>query len=133
MAAKDYRSHGRSVYRRSTGRGLLRHRRRRGPVQECGVIRGAEGAAVATPRVPAGSPEGLRPFGGRRWLVSPLTSVQANNRPPAGGIVAGTIRAIERRSLATHWQRRHILVALTFLACVIAYTDRVNISVAAVA
>jgi ACS family sodium-dependent inorganic phosphate cotransporter len=31
------------------------------------------------------------------------------------------------------WPRRHVLVALTFLACVIAYTDRVNISVAAVA
>jgi MFS family permease len=29
--------------------------------------------------------------------------------------------------------RRHVLVALTFLGCVIAYTDRVNISVAAVA
>lgn len=29
--------------------------------------------------------------------------------------------------------RRHVVVALTFLACVIAYTDRVNISVAAVA
>jgi ACS family sodium-dependent inorganic phosphate cotransporter len=30
------------------------------------------------------------------------------------------------------WSRRHQLVAMTFLACVIAYTDRVNISVAAV-
>jgi len=29
--------------------------------------------------------------------------------------------------------RRHVVVALTFLACIIAYTDRVNISVAAVA
>ena len=29
--------------------------------------------------------------------------------------------------------RRHVLVALTFLACFIAYTDRVNISVAAIA
>jgi MFS transporter, ACS family, solute carrier family 17 (sodium-dependent inorganic phosphate cotransporter), other len=29
--------------------------------------------------------------------------------------------------------RRHVVVGLTFLACVIAYTDRVNISVAAVA
>ena len=75
----------------------------------------------------------MRPFGRLRWLVPPLTSVQANSHPPAGGIVAGTARVIERRSLATHWQRRHILVALTFLACVIAYTDRVNISVAAVA
>jgi MFS transporter, ACS family, solute carrier family 17 (sodium-dependent inorganic phosphate cotransporter), other len=31
------------------------------------------------------------------------------------------------------WPRRHVIVALTFLGCVIAYTDRVNISVAAVA
>jgi len=31
------------------------------------------------------------------------------------------------------WPRRHVLVALTFLGCVIAYTDRVNISVAAIA
>jgi ACS family sodium-dependent inorganic phosphate cotransporter len=36
-------------------------------------------------------------------------------------------------SLLLRLPRRHILVALTFLACVIAYTDRVNISVAAVA
>lgn len=31
------------------------------------------------------------------------------------------------------WQQRQVLVALAFLGCVIAYTDRVNISVAAVA
>jgi ACS family sodium-dependent inorganic phosphate cotransporter len=31
------------------------------------------------------------------------------------------------------WPRRHVLVALVFLGCVIAYTDRVNISVAVVA
>ena len=31
------------------------------------------------------------------------------------------------------WPRRQVLVLLTFLGCVIAYTDRVNISVAAVA
>jgi ACS family sodium-dependent inorganic phosphate cotransporter len=47
--------------------------------------------------------------------------------------VAGTVSAIARRGLFARWPRRHILVALTFLACVIAYTDRVNISVAAVA
>ena len=34
---------------------------------------------------------------------------------------------------ARPWQRRHTMVGLTFLACIIAYTDRVNISVAAVA
>jgi len=47
--------------------------------------------------------------------------------------VAETGSAIARRGLFARWPRRHILVALTFLACVIAYTDRVNISVAAVA
>jgi len=47
--------------------------------------------------------------------------------------VAGTASAIARRGVLARWPRRHILVALTFLACVIAYTDRVNISVAAVA
>jgi MFS transporter, ACS family, solute carrier family 17 (sodium-dependent inorganic phosphate cotransporter), other len=31
------------------------------------------------------------------------------------------------------WPRRHVVVALTFLGCIIAYTDRVNISVAVVA
>jgi ACS family sodium-dependent inorganic phosphate cotransporter len=31
------------------------------------------------------------------------------------------------------WPRRHLVVGLSFLGCVIAYTDRVNISVAAVA
>ena len=31
------------------------------------------------------------------------------------------------------WPRRHIVVTFTFLACIIAYSDRVNISVAAVA
>jgi ACS family sodium-dependent inorganic phosphate cotransporter len=31
------------------------------------------------------------------------------------------------------WPRRHLIVALSFLGCVIAYTDRVNMSVAAVA
>jgi ACS family sodium-dependent inorganic phosphate cotransporter len=30
------------------------------------------------------------------------------------------------------WPRRHVVGALTFLACVLAYTDRVNLSVAAV-
>jgi MFS transporter, ACS family, solute carrier family 17 (sodium-dependent inorganic phosphate cotransporter), other len=34
---------------------------------------------------------------------------------------------------AIRWPQRHVVVALTFLACAIAYTDRVNIAVAAVA
>jgi MFS transporter, ACS family, solute carrier family 17 (sodium-dependent inorganic phosphate cotransporter), other len=33
----------------------------------------------------------------------------------------------------THWPRRYVVVALTFLGCIIAFTDRVNISVAAIA
>src|SRR5215467_13797751 len=36
-------------------------------------------------------------------------------------------------TVVSNWPRRHVLVALAFLACVLAYTDRVNISVAAVA
>jgi MFS transporter, ACS family, solute carrier family 17 (sodium-dependent inorganic phosphate cotransporter), other len=39
----------------------------------------------------------------------------------------------EVTSVITHWPRRHVVVALTFLGCIIAYTDRVNISVAAIA
>ena len=35
--------------------------------------------------------------------------------------------------MITRFQRRHVIVALTFLGTIIAYTDRVNISVAAVA
>ena len=35
--------------------------------------------------------------------------------------------------MITHWPRRYIVVALTFLCCIIAYTDRVNISIAAIA
>jgi MFS transporter, ACS family, solute carrier family 17 (sodium-dependent inorganic phosphate cotransporter), other len=33
----------------------------------------------------------------------------------------------------SRWPRRHLVVLLTFAACIVAYTDRVNISVAAVA
>jgi ACS family sodium-dependent inorganic phosphate cotransporter len=36
-------------------------------------------------------------------------------------------------SLIGPWPRRHVVVGLTFVGCIIAYTDRVNISVAAVA
>ena len=36
-------------------------------------------------------------------------------------------------STTGRWQRRRVLVALCFVACFVAYTDRVNISVAAVA
>ena len=38
-----------------------------------------------------------------------------------------------KRAVIGHWPRRRVVVWLTFLGCVIAYTDRVNISVAAVA
>ncbi|MFL6600457.1 MAG: MFS transporter [Steroidobacteraceae bacterium] len=37
------------------------------------------------------------------------------------------------RGLIARWPRRHVVVGFTFLGCVIAYTDRVNISVAALA
>jgi ACS family sodium-dependent inorganic phosphate cotransporter len=37
------------------------------------------------------------------------------------------------RGVIAGWPRRHVVVGFTFLGCVIAYTDRVNISVAALA
>jgi MFS transporter, ACS family, solute carrier family 17 (sodium-dependent inorganic phosphate cotransporter), other len=40
---------------------------------------------------------------------------------------------MNQAAVITRWPRRHVLVTLTFLGCVIAFTDRVNISVAAVA
>ena len=40
---------------------------------------------------------------------------------------------VQDRQVAGGWSRRRVLVGLCFLACFIAYTDRVNISVAAVA
>ena len=36
-------------------------------------------------------------------------------------------------AVVARWPRRHVVVGLTFLGCIIAYTDRVNISVAAIA
>ena len=50
--------------------------------------------------------------------------------------MAGTTtaeNAADAQSTPVGWARRNTVVALTFLACIIAYTDRVNISVAAVA
>ena len=41
--------------------------------------------------------------------------------------------ALGQRSALWPWPRRHLVVALTFVACIVAYTDRVNISVAVVA
>jgi ACS family sodium-dependent inorganic phosphate cotransporter len=43
------------------------------------------------------------------------------------------LRVVWTRAVIAHWPRRHVVVGLTFLGCVIAYTDRVNISVAALA
>jgi MFS transporter, ACS family, solute carrier family 17 (sodium-dependent inorganic phosphate cotransporter), other len=36
-------------------------------------------------------------------------------------------------SVITHWPRRYVIVGFTFLGCIIAFTDRVNISVVAIA
>ena len=48
--------------------------------------------------------------------------------------MGATVRAdMNFIGVMTRWPRRHIVVALTFLCTLIAYTDRVNISVAAVA
>jgi MFS transporter, ACS family, solute carrier family 17 (sodium-dependent inorganic phosphate cotransporter), other len=61
-------------------------------------------------------------------------------QPPIGGVVlarAAKLTAARSRvnaaAVVTRWPRRHVVVALIALGVVIAYTDRVNISVAAVA
>ena len=45
----------------------------------------------------------------------------------------GTVGGAVGFRVITHWPRRYVIVAFTFLGCIIAYTDRVNISVAAIA
>jgi ACS family sodium-dependent inorganic phosphate cotransporter len=50
------------------------------------------------------------------------------------GTVGGAARfRVNAAAAIARWPRRHVVVAFIFLGCVIAYTDRVNISVAAVA
>jgi len=50
------------------------------------------------------------------------------------GTVGGAARSrVNAAAVIARWPRRHVVVAFIFLGCVIAYTDRVNISVAAVA
>ena len=49
------------------------------------------------------------------------------------GTVGGAARARVNAVAIARWPRRYLVVAFIFLGCVIAYTDRVNISVAAVA
>jgi sugar phosphate permease len=50
------------------------------------------------------------------------------------GTVGGPARfRVNAVAIIARWPRRHVVVAFIFLGCVIAYTDRVNISVAAVA
>lgn len=50
------------------------------------------------------------------------------------GTIGGAARArVSAIALIARWPRRHVVVALTFVGCIIAYTDRVNISVAAIA
>lgn len=53
----------------------------------------------------------------------------------AGTTKLTTVRlgAVQTRAAIAHWPRRHLVVAFIFLGCVIAYTDRVNISVASLA
>jgi sugar phosphate permease len=46
-------------------------------------------------------------------------------------IVTGS--ALNEATMINCWPKRHVVVGLSFLGCVVAYTDRVNISVAAVA
>ena len=50
------------------------------------------------------------------------------------GSVDGAAQSRENlTAVVIGWPRRYVVVALTFLGCIIAYTDRVNISVAAIA
>jgi ACS family sodium-dependent inorganic phosphate cotransporter len=53
----------------------------------------------------------------------------------AGNRTVGSAARFRENAAAAiaRWPRRHVVVAFIFLGCVIAYTDRVNISVAAVA
>ena len=50
----------------------------------------------------------------------------------AAKLTAAAIRA-NAAEVTTRWPRRHVVVVLIFLGVIIAYSDRVNISVAAVA
>jgi MFS transporter, ACS family, solute carrier family 17 (sodium-dependent inorganic phosphate cotransporter), other len=67
-------------------------------------------------------------------------AAQARSGSSAGGnlggndTVGGAPRSrVNAATVIARWPRRHVVVALTFLGCIIAYTDRVNISVAAIA
>jgi hypothetical protein len=43
--------------------------------------------------------------------------------------VGGAARSrVNAAAVISRWPRRYVVVAVTFLGCVIAYTDRVNIS-----
>ena len=50
------------------------------------------------------------------------------------GTAPSTARSrVSAAAKIARWPRRYVVVVLTFFGCIIAYTDRVNISVAAVA
>jgi sugar phosphate permease len=40
---------------------------------------------------------------------------------------------LNARAMIAGWRRRHVVIGFIFLGCIIAYTDRVSISVAAIA
>ena len=64
-------------------------------------------------------------------------AAQAGGPSFYGGLVGTTSSTawsrVNAAAALTRWPRRYVVFVLTFLGCVIAYTDRVNISVAAVA
>ena len=53
---------------------------------------------------------------------------------PGNDTIGGAARSrVNAAAVIARWPRRYVVVTLTFLGCLIAFTDRVNISVAAVA
>src|SRR5690242_7591896 len=81
---------------------------------------------TAAPRRQTACPVTLR---GASWQSYICGRVLAEN-DTVGGAAGSRVKAA---AVIIRWQRRHVVVALTFLGCIVAYTDRVNISVAAVA
>jgi MFS transporter, ACS family, solute carrier family 17 (sodium-dependent inorganic phosphate cotransporter), other len=74
--------------------------------------------------------------------VSLREAAQGGGRSTEGGRVlarndevddGAAVSRVNARATFAPWPRRHVVVGFTFLGCIIAYTDRVNISVAALA
>lgn len=64
---------------------------------------------------------------------APIPNATPHGRVPPGVAALTPAPRVRITNPSVRWPRRRVLVALTFLGSVIAYTDRVNISVAAIA